>query len=69
MTIKEFQTFLEKVRDILSSNEIESGCAYMDALKAFYPSIYDNLPDELNTSTHREHIPLLFEYLIKRHEK
>ena len=70
MRVKEFQTFLEQAQSNLSSDkESETGCVYMDALKALYPSIYDNLPDQLNTATYREHTSLLFEYLIKGHEK
>ena len=70
MTIKEFQKFLEEAQKNLTSNkESETGCFYMDALKTLYPSVYNNLPSELNTALNREHTPLLFEYLIKGYEE
>lgn len=69
MTTRQFQIFLKQAQENLSSDKGETGCAYMDALKALYPSVYSKLPEELNTALYREHTPLLFEYLIKGHEK
>jgi len=70
MNTKQFQRFLEKAQKILTSNEdTKTGCAYMDALEALFPSMYSRLPEKLNTALYREHTPLLFEYLIRGHEK
>lgn len=65
MTSKIFHEFILKA-DILTQehNGLTLGSSYMKVLEDSYPEIYKDIKGtDLDTSIHREHIPMLFLYL------